>query len=319
MSGQMNRPNRGHKPPNNADGYSTLSSPQYMGPYLVTNSLKGNPQLGSPSVPNPKEHNTLAHPRNIASYPTANIQRGKFGKGRTQINGTRPVASHAEVTSLEPQLKHHEVLVPKGLQTSVYPEKFRAPEPSPTPLRLAGYLLRAVNQERPAISRRDSTGELPVRDKLSNKFVMGIPKQRFGTRERGGSTASAPPLLTAEYCGDPYRTAIRERLEAGEPRVPPRSEFAKDSKNYHAAGKVSASMPRIHESEELGLMKQATALIAWKAYKKYFERRSEMRVDWIGYDEHASFLGHGQAIKETKKAAAKFYRAALRVTGCASY
>ncbi|EEU46785.1 uncharacterized protein NECHADRAFT_77530 [Fusarium vanettenii 77-13-4] len=296
MSGQKNGQNRGRNPPSNLDGCNTLSSPQYMGPYLVTNTLEGNLQLGSPSVLNPKEHNTQAHPRNIASRPTSNIQKGKLGKGRPQVDGTRPVASRPEVTSPKPQLEHHEVFDPKGLQPLVYPQKIRTPEPSPTALRLAGYLLRAVNQERPALSRRSSTGELPVRDKLANKFVMSIPKQRFGIGGRRDSTASVPPGMTAESCNDPYRTAIRERLAAGEPRVPPRSEFAKDSKNYHAAGKVSASMSTLHESEELDLMKQATALIAWKAYKNLKDTISVgQRCGSAGLDTMNMFLSSGMA------------------------
>ncbi|KAJ4234488.1 hypothetical protein NW759_001480 [Fusarium solani] len=336
MRGQKNRPNRGRKPPNSLDGRNTssnprylgpypvtnppernpepgspnipnnldgrnpLSNPQYLGPYLVTNPREGNPQPGSPSVLNPKEHSTQVHPRNIASRPAANIQKGKFGKGRPQNHGTHPVAFHPKVASPEPQLERPEVLDPKELQPSAYPKIFRTPNPSPTAVRLAVYLLRQVNQERPALSRRYSTGELPVRDKLANTFVMGIPKQRFGVGGRRDSTASAPPVMTAEYCGDPYRTAIKERLAAGKPRAPPGTEFEINSRIYHMAAENAKMSSEMHKGQGPGLIKQALSSIAGMAYEIVATLRTTMRDRWVGYDEFATYPGHCQAIEYDK-------------------
>ncbi|RSM08843.1 hypothetical protein CDV31_007982 [Fusarium ambrosium] len=418
--GRKNRPRRGCKPPNNPNGRTEASHPQYLGPYLVTNPPERNPEPGSPNIPNPKEPNTSTNPQYLGPYPVTsypevniksepfrtpdspkgqdarvnpenigahtatNIQKGNLGKERpsakflysenypeangrrkrrrkrqrrsrnspgnsgtrrarnpygksnekrearvpnrqknpkvvevppdSQDDGTHPVAHHLEVVFPEPQLEPPEGLEPKGLQTSASPQKFHTHTLSTIPSELAISLRKQIDQDRP-ISRRHSTGDLLSRDRLTNKFVMGIPKQRFGVDRRRDSTASAPPAMTAEHCGDPYRTAVKLRLEAGEPRAPPRSEFANDSENYHAAGKVSKSMSKMHESEEPGLMKQATSLIAGMAYKQYFELRTEMQVCWIGYDELVSFLGHRQAIYDTERATARFFRAALRVTG----
>ncbi|RSL53576.1 hypothetical protein CEP54_010321 [Fusarium duplospermum] len=427
--GQKNRPNRGRKAPNDPNGCNTSSNPQYIGPYLVTNSPERNPELGSLNIPNnPHEPNTSARPQylgpylvtsdpdvstkseslriltnlkredapenaqHIAAHPVTNIQKGKHGKERpsakfqysenypeangpkknhrhrhrkpkssqkqrasanyqhggtsqvahrrkknrgkrggrfpnrqenpegvgappdSQDVGPRPVANQPEAAFPEPQLKSPKGLDPKGLQASASPQTFHTPVTSTISPQLATSLRKQIDQDRP-ISRRHSTGKLPVLDKLSNKFVMRIPKQRFGIGRRRDSTASAPPVITAEYCNDPYRTVIKERLAAGEPRAPPRSEFANDSDNYHAAGKVSKSMSKVYESEETGLMKQATSLIAGMAYKQYFELRIEMQVSWIGYDELVSFLGHRQAIEETERATTRFFRAALRITG----
>ncbi|KAI8674802.1 hypothetical protein NCS57_00379100 [Fusarium keratoplasticum] len=269
-----NPPERNPKPgsrniPNNPDGRNTLSNPQYLGPYLVTNPPEGNPQPGSLSVLNPKEHNTQAHPRNIASRPAAKIQKGKFGKGRPRNDSTDPVASHPEATSPEPQLERPEVLDPKESQPSASPRTFCTSTSSPISPQLAAFPRQQIYQQRYSLPRRHSTGELPARDNLANKFVMGIPKQRFGIGKRRDSTASAPPVMTAEYCGDPYRTAIKKRLAAGKSRAPPDSEFAIDSRIYHMAAENAQKSSEMHKGAEPGLIEQVMSSIAGIAYAMY--------------------------------------------------
>ncbi|KAI8682657.1 hypothetical protein NCS56_00388900 [Fusarium sp. Ph1] len=248
MRGQKNHPNRGHKPPNSPDGRNTSSNPPYLGPYPVTNPPERNPEPGSPNIPNnPGGRNTLSNPQYLGPY----------------------LVTSPEVTSPEPQLERPKVLDPRELQPSAYPKIFRTPNPSPTAVRLAVYLLRRVYQGRPARSRRYSTGELPVRDKLANTFVMGIPRHRFGIGKGKNSIASAPCVMAAEYCGDPYRMAIKERLAAGKPRAPPRSEFAMNSRIYHAAGEDVEDILELQKGEEPGVMKQVMSLITGMAYAMY--------------------------------------------------
>lgn len=97
---------------------------------------------------------------------------------------------------------------------------------------------------------------------------MGIPNHRFGISKGKNSIASGPPVLTAEYCGDPYRTAIKERLAAGKPRAPPRSEFMHNSRIYHAAEEDAGNILKLQKGEEPGLMKQVMSMITGMGYAR---------------------------------------------------
>ncbi|KAI8721881.1 hypothetical protein NCS52_00330700 [Fusarium sp. LHS14.1] len=274
----------------------------------------------------PKSHN---NPGNLCTHQARDHykkNKGKSGDGfpdsqkipeevrapsDSQNSCVHAVDCFPEEIFPKPQPEFLQLLESKGLQTSTYPRIFRRPDPSHTTMRLAVYLLRQVYQVRPALSRRYSTGELSVRDKLANTFVMGIPKHRFGISKGKDSIASAPPVLTAEYCGDPYRATIKKRLAAGKPRAPPQSEFVINSQIYHTAEKDLKKLQRLQKGEEPGLMKQAMSIIAGMGCAMVVKLRTEMRNRWIGYDEFASYHGHRYAVENRKLQMKNFFRAAM--------
>ncbi|KAJ4202560.1 hypothetical protein NW767_005931 [Fusarium falciforme] len=287
--------------PTRLKGQNAPANPQNIAAHPATRIQKGILGKGRPSTKSPRSGNypeangpkksrrnrqskSRNSPGNLGTRQARNHSKKNNGKRGARFTNSQknPKGVHApsdsqngcvhgvdcfpEETSPKPQLEFLKLLRSKGLQTSEYPKIFRTLNPSPTAVRLAVYLLQRVYQERPALSRRYSTGELPARDKLANTFVMGIPKQRFGIGQGKHSIASAPPVMTAEYCGDPYRTAIRERLAAGKPRAPPRSEFAINNRVYHAAGEYVKKILKLQKGEEPGLMKQVMSIITGMGY-----------------------------------------------------
>ncbi|RSL42577.1 hypothetical protein CEP53_012129 [Fusarium sp. AF-6] len=362
--GRKNRQNRGRKPPNNPNGRTEASNPQYLGPYLVTNPSERNPEPGSPNIPNPKKPNTstnpqylgpylvtgylevnikpepvhipnnlkgqdaLVNPENIDAHPVTNIQKGNLGKerpsGKFPYSGNYPEANGRKKRSQNRQRKSRKSLGNSGTLRA------RNPYGKSNEKREAGVPNRQKNPkvvEVPPDSQDVGTHpvahhlevafpepqlESPkVRNKLSNKFIMGIPKQRFGISKRRDSTASAAPVMTAEYCNDPFRAAIKERLAAGESRAPPRSEFAINSRIYHAAGEYAKRLSELQKGVDPGQMKQVMSSITGMAYEIVVNLRTVMRYRWVGYDEFSTYPGHCRAIEYNRCAMEEFFSEAM--------
>ncbi|RSL86334.1 hypothetical protein CEP51_002841 [Fusarium floridanum] len=332
--------------PNSPKKQDAPVNPENIGAHTVTNIQKGNLGKERPSAKFPYSENypeangrrkrrrkRQRRSRNSPGNSGTRRARNPYGKSDekreagvpnrqknpevvevppdSQDVGTHPVAHHLEVAFPEPQLEPPEGLDPKGLQTSASPQKFHTHTLSTISPQLAISLRKQIYQKRPSPARRHSTGNLPVRNKLSNKFIMGIPKQRFGISKRRDSTASAAPVMTAEYCNDPFRAAIKERLAAGESRAPPRSEFALNSRIYHTASEYAKRLSELQKGVDPGQMKQVMSSITGMAYAIVVNLRTIMRYRWVGYDEFATYPGHCRAIEYNRCAMEEFFGEAM--------